>query len=182
MNLPLVMTIIGPDRTGLVERLASIVAEHDGNWLESQMSHLGGHFAGLLRIQIPADKEPDLRRALEALEAQGLKIVAHADPAPQPRAEGAQVVLEIVGQDRPGIVRQISSALAKHGANVETLNTECLSAPMSGETLFKAEARLHIPASSNVAELRKDLEKIAHDLMADLVFGEVSAGITPTAT
>jgi glycine cleavage system regulatory protein len=176
MNLPLVMTIIGPDRTGLVERLAAIVAEHGGNWIESQMSHLGVHFAGILRIQIPADREPALRHALELLDGQGLKIVAHSDHAPQRSVEGAEVVLEIVGQDRPGIVRQISAALARHGVNVEALNTECLSAPMSGETLFKAQARLHIPASCNVTELRKDLERIAQDLMADLLFGEVATG------
>src|SRR4051812_3506563 len=44
MQIPLVMTIIGPDRPGLVELLASLVAEHGGNWLESRMSHLAGQF------------------------------------------------------------------------------------------------------------------------------------------
>ena len=56
-------------------------------------------------------------------------------------------MLEIVGQDRPGIVREISHALASFGINVEELQTECASAAMSGETLFKARARLSLPES-----------------------------------
>jgi glycine cleavage system regulatory protein len=167
MNIPLVMTIIGPDRTGLVESLASLVAEHGGNWLESRMSHLGGQFAGLLRIHVPADKEKALVAALKKLS--GLTVVVQTDtsPAGQP---APSLSLEIVGNDRPGIVRQISHTLAKHGVNVEELNTECVSAPMSGEMLFKAHAKVHIPGSCDVSQLRRDLEQIAQELMADVSF------------
>ena len=172
MNIPLVMTIIGPDRTGLVENLARIVADHGGNWLESRMSHLGGQFAGILRIHVPSDKEQALVAALKNI--QGLSVVAQADRSTAAVA-APSISLEIVGHDRPGIVRQISSTLARHGVNVEELDTECVSAPMSGEMLFKAHAKVHVPASCNVAELRKDLEKIAQELMADLNFGTVSS-------
>jgi glycine cleavage system regulatory protein len=171
MNIPLVMTIIGPDRTGLVESVASLVAEHGGNWLESRMSHLGGQFAGILRIHIPADKEQALIGALKKVS--GLTVVAQADRAASNKPEPS-LSLEIVGNDRPGIVRQISHALAKHGVNVEELNTECVSAPMSGEMLFKAHAKVHIPASCDVAQLRRDLEQIAQELMADVSFEALS--------
>ena len=165
--IPLVMTIIGPDRTGLVESVAKIVAEHGGNWLESRMSHLGGQFAGILRIHLPAENQSALVAALQKLSGltvvvqQGQKEVVQPSPS---------VSLEIVGHDRPGIVRQISSTLVRHGVNVEELDTECVSAPMSGETLFKAHAQVHVPASCDVSALRKDLEQIAHELMADLNF------------
>src|SRR5688572_3858063 len=103
MNIPLVMTIIGPDRTGLVESLASLVAEHGGNWLESRMSHLGGQFAGILRIHVPADKEQPLVAALKSLR--DLSIVVQADRSATGTAQPS-LALEIVGNDRPGIVRQ----------------------------------------------------------------------------
>ena len=80
-----------------------------------------------------------------------------------------------MGQDRPGIVRLISSALARQGVNVEELSSECGSAPMSGETLFKAQARLLIPSSCDVAQLRREMEKIASDLMVDVSFQELAA-------
>src|SRR5581483_106245 len=125
MQRSLVMTLIGEDRPGLVDSVAGIVAEHGGNWLESRMSRLGGQFAGILRIELPADKEPLLLAALKTLEARGLTVIAHADRA-KPAASGRPMtVLEIVGQDRPGIVRQISHALAGFGINVEELHTEC---------------------------------------------------------
>jgi glycine cleavage system regulatory protein len=167
------MTIIGRDRPGLVDLVAGTVASHGGNWLESRMSHLGGQFAGLLRVCVPAEREADLVRALEGLKTAGLTIVVQADRE-TPDGEGeATTLLEIVGQDRPGIVRQISQALAAFGVNVEDLQTECSSAPMSGETLFKARARLHVPSQDRLPELRQTLERLASDLMVDVSLVEL---------
>jgi glycine cleavage system regulatory protein len=174
MQIPLVMTVIGKDRPGLVESVASLVAQHGGNWLESRMCRLGGEFAGILRIHVGADQEQPLFQALKGLQSQGLSVVVHPDRA-EPVAIGHKLAaLEIVGQDRPGIVRQISSALARQGINVEEFSSECGSAPMSGETLFKAEAKLLIPDSCPVGELRRELEQIAGDLMVDIRFQELT--------
>lgn len=167
------MTIIGPDRPGLVELISSLVAEHGGNWLESRMSHLGGHFAGILHIHVPSEKEKALVAALQAIDPRELNIVVHRGNLTATDCDKNLSMLEIVGQDRPGIVRQISQALAEYGVNVEELHTECSSAPMSGETLFKARVKLHIPASSKRSELQKQLEKIAQDLMVDFSFQEL---------
>lgn len=174
MQLPLVMTIIARDRTGLVESVARIVADHGGNWLESRMCRLGGEFAGILRVEIPGDKQPALVRALENLQAQGLTIVIRPDQTPTQLSERQRTALEIVGHDRPGIVRDIARVLAQHGVNVEELTTECVSAPMSGESLFKAKADLTLPVPCDVGALRRDIEKIAADLMMDVNFEPVS--------
>src|SRR5262245_2256078 len=127
MQRMLVMTIIGPDRPGLVESVAAIVAEHGGNWLESRMSRLGGQFAGILRVEAPTERESALRSALKQLEPQGLTVVVQPDKAPAPPAPAAAQLssLDIIGHDRPGIVRQISRTLTQHGVNVEELETEC---------------------------------------------------------
>jgi glycine cleavage system regulatory protein len=176
MQAPLVMTVIGKDRPGLVESLATIIADHGGNWLESRMCRLGGEFAGILRIHVPAEKQPALVQALSRLAAQGLSVVAQPDPAQLAAGTGKETTLQIVGHDRPGIVRQITHALASQGVNVEELTTECVSAPMSGERLFKAQARLLIPGSCNMATLRAELEEIASELMVDVSFAEPKAG------
>jgi len=169
------MTVIGEDRPGLVESVARLVAEHGGNWLESRMCRLGGEFAGILRIHVGREKQEGLVQALQGLQAQGLTVVVRPD-RPEAGAPGRRLAsLEIVGQDRPGIVRQISQALARQGVNVEEFRSECRSAPMSGETLFVAHARLQIPESCPVAELRKELERIAADLLVDVSFHELEA-------
>jgi glycine cleavage system regulatory protein len=168
MQHSLVMTVIGEDRPGLVDSVAAIVAEHSGNWLESRMSRLGGKFAGIVRVEVPTEKAQFLTTALQALNTLGLAVVVHSDQAKPAAAPGPTTLLEIVGQDRPGIVRHISHTLASFGVNVEELQTECASAAMSGEMLFKATAKLSIPPSCNVAELRQKLEKIAADLIVDI--------------
>lgn len=171
MQTPLVMTVLGTDRTGLVESLASLVAEHGGNWLESRMCRLGGEFAGILRIHVPADRQAALTRAVERLQERGLEVIIRPDasaPAGTSSGPGQLMTLELVGHDRPGIVRQITAALAARNVNVEELETECVSAPMSGEILFKAQARLCVPSTCDQQGLRVELEKLAADMLVDL--------------
>lgn len=167
MNAALVLTVIGPDRPGLVERLSETIAAHGANWLESRLAHLSGHFAGMVRISVPEERADALATALRALSELRV-LVESASAAP---AHGDPVrVLEVLGQDRPGIVREISRALAVRGVNVEELETSCSSAPMSGEMLFRARARLRLPPDTSEHELREALEKLAGELMVDVSF------------
>src|SRR4051812_2022372 len=129
MQRSLVMTVIGEDRPGLVDSVASIVAEYGGNWLASRMSRLGGQFAGIVQVEGPAEQEPALARALKTLDTRGLAVVIHSDER-STSATRQTSSLEIIGQDRPGIVREISHTLAEFGVNVEELHTECGSAAM----------------------------------------------------
>ena len=170
MQIPLVMTIIGPDRTGLVEAVARAVATHGGNWLESRMCRLGGEFAGILRIEIPAEKKTALLEALPKIS--GLTVTVHAGETKIASTSARQTKMEIIGQDRPGIVHEISTALARAGVNVEEFSSEVVSGAMSGETLFKASARLQLPANCDLAALKQEVEKIASDLLVDVSFGD----------
>ena len=171
MPVPLVMTVIAPDRTGLVESIARAVADQGGNWLESRMCRLGGEFAGILRIEVPAEKKSALLGALQKI--QGLNVTVRADESKFAPAAARQTKLELVGHDRPGIVREISAALARAGVNVEEFSSEIASAPMSGEPLFKAAARLQLPEGCDLNALKKDLEKIAADLLVDIAFTDM---------
>lgn len=170
MRRALILTLIGQDRPGLVETLASTVARHAGNWLDSRMARLGGQFAGILRVELPAEHEQPLLAALRALGAEGLEVVCRSEPGPAAPSTppGPLARLEILGHDRPGIVRDISAALAARGANVEELTSELTSAPMAGGTLFKAAARLRLPPGGDPDAIRRDLERIAADLMVEV--------------
>jgi glycine cleavage system regulatory protein len=163
----LVLTLIGRDRPGLVEALAERVTAHGGNWLESRMAHLAGHFAGLLHVEVPDERLRALEKALGDLEGFGLRVVAHGGTATG-AASRRTMRLEATGQDHPGIVRDISQVLVRHGVNIAELTTDRLSAPMAGGPLFVAKARLEVPANVDTERLRHDLETIAHDLMVDL--------------
>jgi len=164
----LVLTVVGKDHTGLIESLSQHIADNGGNWLESRMCRLGGEFAGILRIHVPEDNEQSLTKALHAMHADGITIIIHPDETVQGTGQIKSASLNLVGQDRPGILYQISAALAHQNVNVEELETECSSAPMSGEMIFKASAKLLIPESCVLADLRRELEEIGSELMVEI--------------
>ena len=164
----LIVTLVGPDRPGIVESVARPIAAHGGNWLESRMAHLAGSFAGILRIEVPAERLAGLTEALRSLEKAGLQIVVRAGEAQPPPAAPRVMDLDLLGTDRPGIVREISRLLASHGVNIEELTTDRTIAAMSGEALFRARARVRLPASADAAALQRALERLATDLMVEV--------------
>lgn len=167
MQATLVLTIIGDDRPGLVESVSDVVAQHGGNWVESRMAKLAGKFAGVLRVNVPIDSHTALTDALESLGDEGLHIVVETTDITTAQAT-QPLTLELIGHDRPGIVREVSHALASRGINVLELTTEVASAPMSGEELFKATAQLDAPPSADLDELHATLDRIAHELDVDI--------------
>lgn len=173
MSVHLVLTVIAPDKPGIVEALSQTVSDHGANWLGSRMARLAGEFAGIVEVSAPEARVAALREALTTLESEGLRIQVEQSRGGEARAENSRTLhLELVGNDRPGIVREIAQALARRGVNVDELATGCESAPMSGEVLFRATARLDVPEDVTLESLAEELEKIAADLMVDLTLGE----------
>lgn len=171
MHSSIVLTIVAADRPGLVESLSSTIAEHHGNWLKSRMTTLAGQFAGILWVMVPSENLGALQDALHQLESDQLSIVIHAaDPStPQPLRT---LDVELVGHDRPGIVRELATALKQRQINVEELASESYSAPMSGEPLFKATLQLGLAPDTDLDELEHLLEDLANQLALDLTTGQ----------
>ena len=172
MPASLILTIVGPDRPGLVNLISDRVTAHGGNWLESRMANLAGQFAGIVHLHVPQASVEALIVAFQELEAQGLRIVVTRGTDGASGAPGRRMKLELIGQDRPGIVRDISQALASRGVSIEELVTDCVSGSMSGESLVRASAQLRVPAHVGTAQLRGALEAIANDLMVDLTLDD----------
>lgn len=170
----LILTILGDDRPGLVESLSDVIAAHEGNWLESRMARLAGKFAGILRASVPQPHADALAMALRALEAHGLRLIIEWSRSEEARQDDRWLRLELLGNDRPGIIRDISRSLARRRINIDELSTEYLSAPMSGDMLFKAIVHLRVPQEVAITELQETLETIAHDLMVDIILEDIS--------
>jgi glycine cleavage system regulatory protein len=82
------------------------------------------------------------------------------------------VRLELVGNDHPGIIRDISKVLAQNQVNIEELETGVSGAPMTGEQLFRARAQLRLPSAVTTDWLRGRLEALAGELMVDVALDE----------
>ncbi len=163
------LTLIGPDKTGIVARMAAIVEENDGNWLDSRMIRLAGYFSGILRIALPADKLGSFHTAVGSfMEESGYQYSLQPAELQAAQVPGQSVRLNLSGQDHPGIVHAIFKAFQEVGANVEELSTGLQAAPWSGTPVFEADARLWLPADLSLDALRDELESLAADLMVEL--------------
>jgi len=169
----LILTLISDDKPGIVEIISRVIADHGGNWLDSQLAHLGGKFAGVIRVQIHTDQEQQLTAGLQKLNERAIKVFIDECPTAETLADRAKTLSFLAtGPDRPGIVREISSALAHYRINVEKLDTRLSSMPYSGEPLFEAEGVMAIPSDLNRNELDERLDYIANELAMDIVLRE----------
>jgi glycine cleavage system regulatory protein len=169
MRTTLLLTAVGADRTGLVDSLAQRITAAGGNWEESRLARLGGQFAGIVLVTIDDSKSDALIAKLRELEATGLQVTSRVVPTAATAPAGVKVRLAVTGADRPGIVRDVSRILAERAVNIEELESSVGSAPMSGEAMFVARARLVVPASLELTTLRVALESLGNELMVDLV-------------
>lgn len=167
MTTNLVLTVIADDEPGLVESLSQIIASNSGNWLESSMSKLAGKFAGILRISVADDHADKLIEELNGLSMQ-IKLVIEKASNDVSKVYSQTVELNLVGNDRVGIIKEISAAISVLGVNVQCLNTECTPAPMSADSLFRATATLEVPKGVELEQLRTELEKLADDLIVEI--------------
>ena len=168
MRSHLVFTFIGDDHPGLIEDVSKTVADHDGNWLESEMCQLAGKFAGIIRVSVPDSQVSQLSHALQNLSEKGLKIAVDQGRSHLTADQVSMLALSIIGLDRPGILHEVTFALAKHAINVSQMSTELSNAPMTGEALFNVNARIELPESVNIHELQEQLDSIANELTVDI--------------
>ncbi|MCE1174258.1 MAG: ACT domain-containing protein [Propionibacteriales bacterium] len=162
----LILTVVGDDRAGLVATLAEVVSAHGGNWERSELAELDGTFAGVVEVSVPAEQRDALLAALEGLDGL-LKVTAHTGAA-TPASEWPQLSLTVIGNDRPGIVKEISGALSRHQLNIEHLSSKTVDAPMAGGRLFEATVIARVPATADTAAITADLEQLAAEIQVDL--------------
>ena len=167
MQTLLVLTVIGEDKPGLVESIAQVIRDNSGNWLESSMSQLAGKFAGVLLVSVNTDSADPLIGALNSLSEE-LKLVIERVNTMSEHKSAQVIELTLVGNDRPGIISEISQVLTKLSINFEQLTTECVSAPMSGDFLFKAIASVTLPSGLAIDALKEGLESLADDLVVEI--------------
>ncbi len=170
MNKSIVLTVIADDQPGVIKTVSSVLNNHGGSWTQSSMSSLAGKFAGILLASVPADETEACLEELHGLATSGLLVIAHVSSEEPGTEETHEYVLDLVGNDRPGIVHDITTLLANHNVNVHDLETVVESASMGGGEIFRAIAQLVVPVSADIDALESELEEMANDLMVDIRF------------
>lgn len=171
----LVVTVVGPDRPGIVSQIAERAQRFDANWAASRMARLAGEFAGMVHLEVPHESADRLVASLRALEANGLQVTVarSADTTPADGLRGVE--LELIGDDRVGIVSQLTRMLAERGISIETIHTEIVRTGVTGQQTFKVGAHLLVPAALSIEALRGELGTLANTMMVDIALGERGA-------
>lgn len=165
----LILTVAGADRPGLVAAVADVVDAHGGNWENSSLAELAGTFAGVIEVSVPDERTDELQSALSNLHGQGLLTLAVLGSTPiQTIDQDPLLTIQVLGNDRPGIVREISTVLSTHALSIEELATETRDAAMAGGRLFEASVLARVPASVDLDALRADLERLATEIQVDI--------------
>lgn len=166
MQATAVFTFVGEDQPGLVEKIAGIVGDHGGNWLESRLAKMAGKFAGIVRIVVEPERLEALAAALGKL--QGLNVTLLSDDEMQSAATRTERTIHVIGNDRPGIVREVARALAARSLNIVSLESDVTSAPMAGIPLFEATVAFEAPATMEIDQLTVALDVISEQLDVDI--------------
>lgn len=165
----LVLSVAGSDRPGLTKALAAAVLSAGGNWLESHLSRLGGLYVGSVLVELDSAKVEALRSAVSAVDAAGLEV--RIAPAGEATVAGETLEFSLVGQDRPGIVNQVTASLSQLGANIETFETWLSPEAYSGAQLFHMAAHLRLPEGLKATAVQDALEAISGEIMVDVAVG-----------
>jgi len=160
----LVISCIGPDKTGLVDTLSKIISKHQGNWQVSSLHHLSGFFAGVIEVAVASENSANLINELKSID--GLSCQIEMAELDLPNAV-SNLVLEITANDRAGIVQEVSSVIHHQSGNLIKLVSSKDSAAYTGQNIFKAKVEIAIDDKS-VDQLICALEQIANDLMVDI--------------
>ena len=172
----LVLTFVGDDRPGLISALSRKVAACGGTWLESRSARLAGKFAGVLRVSVADANSMELRSSLRQLETTGLFLtIEQGTETTVSQPQGRLLKLDLLGHERPGIVRDVTSALSALGVNIEEFASDLESAPFTGIEMFRATARLRSPETLGIEDLRRALERLAGEIMVDLTIADEEA-------
>jgi len=170
--VPLVLTFVGDDRPGLINAISEAVAAHGGTWLESRSVRLAGKFAGAALVGVEDDRVTALELSLRDLAHAGLRIGVERGAAAEAERPARTVKLDVVGNERPGIVPDVTQALTRFGVNIEEFASGLEGEPFTGVEMFHATARLSVPEGLKLEDLRGALERLAAEIMVDLNVGE----------
>ena len=163
----LVITIIGKDRPGIVDQIASSVRNHQGNWLGCRFANMAGQFAGFVEVDVEDQQTDALVNSLNLI---GDLHVHAVDSEKQKKLDASIVCFSIMGNDKPGIVNELTSVLQQFSVNIIDFNSECISAPNWGNLMFQADFKVAVLDNLEIDDIREAVEAIANDLVVDIEF------------
>ena len=144
MNKNIILSLIGPDKPGIVSNISKMVKNHSGNIDKSRMIRLGDFFTIMVLINIDKNNRIELEKELNNHSNYQISIYELNNKQTE-NADDTIYTVHLNGVDSEGLVYKITNELAKLNINIEELETNRENAPMSGLALFSLTAKITHP-------------------------------------
>ena len=172
MGKKFIMTAFGKDRPGIVAQIAQVIFENGCNLEDSNMGRLADEFTLILLLSGQSDGIQDkLSKDFKRLEREK-DIFVFIRPLDYSITDtknyNSFCTIEVEGIDQTGIVYKISSLLAEHDINIETLKSQKKFSPNSGTALYSMVIKVKMPENISIDELDDKLEDLAGEINVDI--------------
>lgn len=159
MPQQLVVTAIGPDRTGIVSKLARLVTDCNCNIIDSRMAIFGSEFTFIMLLSGDLAAISRIEYLLPNLGLElDLTTMSKRTNAHQPKPVAGYYVLEYSGPDRVGTLGAITGLLASRQVYIGSLQSETMM-DTDGKTQMHSTMTVELPEG-------EEAEKIEADIMA----------------
>lgn len=167
-----VVSVMVPDRVGIVADVSEAVYRLGGNLEALSQTVMQGWFAMVLSAAFPCDVDAeDIQEAVEAVVGRrvlvspsALSCEATGQPGPPEDLAAEPFVVTVVGQDRPGIVRRLTRCFADLDINIDDVWNEVR------EGQFIVIFHVTVPAHVDPKDIRCELDQIAGELEVIVTF------------
>jgi len=175
MKQHLVFTLVGPDRTGLVDQVAEALSRFQANLEDSRMAILGEEFSMMFLCSVEANQSQALVEEMQKVAVSLDMLVLHKQTGAR-KSQSGKLPLQVAvrGADHEGIVHDLVHHLVEQGISVDNLDSQLVNAPYSGVPLFEMQMRISAPASLSLSGLRRRLQQVGDELNVDVEVEPVS--------
>jgi glycine cleavage system transcriptional repressor len=165
----LVISAVGEDRPGIVDKLSKAIFNTDCSIVDSRMTVLGGEFAIILLVSGHANDISQLEETLPGMQdTLALTISVKRTSTRTSRSDSLAYSVRAVSIDHPGIVYKLASFFSTRNINIDDLATSRYAAAHTGTPMFSIDMVINIPADVRISRLREDLTGFCDDLNIDV--------------
>lgn len=164
----LVISALGRDRPGIVDKLSKAAADNDCNIVDSRMTVLGGEFAIIMLLSGNWNAIAKVEGSLPTLAKElDMTIISRRTEARATQANLLPYSVQVVALDHPGIVHQIANFFASQDINIQDLYTDTYYAPHTGTPMFALSMTVDVPSRVHIATLREQFMVFCDELNLD---------------
>ena len=156
----IIITAIGVDKPGLVNKITSIINQNNGNIENSKMIKIEDQFAIIIDFSCLENLD-NMKSKLDLIQDLKIsyKVIKRLDV---PSKSSATYLIK--GADDQGIINTISNYFKDNNLNIVEIDTFTEAAPITGSPLFNMRVTIEYNHSTDLNKIRENLYEICSNL------------------